>query len=115
MTVYELHHPEREAIRHWGGGLKSPHPPRNLKITEGGMPEPDYPLPTHARRLVEALHAAGKMWELTSHEHERRVEVRHYRPDEWPIRIDWQWIDGRRTRGPAVADSITELSDSHPH
>jgi len=112
MVVLVLHHPEEAATRQWAGN--HPNPPRTVKgmrVTEGALPGAGYPLPVLARRLVDTLHTAGETWELIVHEHDDTVNVRHYRPGEWPVRTDWTWKDGRRTHGTAVRDTLTALAD----
>lgn len=107
MTIYTL--TAEPDLRRWAGGLTRP--PRVSDAVPGDMPAADYPIPTMARRLIEALHAAGELWELIVHEHEDTVEVRQYHPDQWPAMTAWKWKDGRRHTGTAVRDTLTALAD----
>lgn len=111
MTIYTL--TAEPDLRQWAGGLTRPPrmTRRNAVVAKGTMPAPDYPIPTMARRLIEALHAAGELWELIVHEHEDTVEVRHYHPGQWPAMTAWKWKNGRRHTGTAVRDTLTALAD----
>ncbi|MFE1170427.1 hypothetical protein [Nocardiopsis sp. NPDC058789] len=110
MAIYTL--TREPGGRQWAGGLTMP--PRVRDAVPGDMPAPDYPIPTHARRLVEALQGAGEKWELKVLENEDRVTVIHWHPDEDPMHTHWEWQSGRRRTGPAVRDTLTALNDRKP-